>query len=107
MTPSWIYVYVGTPTKAIIGRLPIQKMEFLPLNECIRHSAKGAITKDDLSKYASGYAELFVFTVAEYQAAKTAVELEYLKERYAYSPPQNFLVLSKQGKQALDELCGF
>ena len=107
MIPRWIYVYAGIPIKAIVGRLLVEKIEVLSIEESMRHLTKGAITEEEFSRYAAGYKELFVFTVANYQAAKKAADLENLKNRYGYSPPQSFLVLSKEGKRRIDELCGF
>jgi hypothetical protein len=48
-----------------------------------------------------------VFTVGKFQSASTEVTFSELKEKYGFAPPQSFLILSTQGKNALDTLCGF
>jgi len=107
MIPHWIYVYVGTPMKAIAGRLPVKKVEVVSVKECIRLASEGAIGRDELAKYANGYKELFVFWVGNYQLANHGVDFAYLNSRHGFTPPQSFLLLSEQGKRRLDELCGF
>ena len=106
-TPRWIYVYVSTPTKAIVGRLPIKKIEEKLVEDCINQSSAGAIGRDELAKYAEGYNKLFVFTVGIYQLAKTEADFDHLSTRFGFYPPQSFLFLSTKGKKQLDKLCGF
>jgi len=107
MEPRWIYVYVGTPIKAIVGRLPLERLEVMPVTECLHLTTAGAIAKDELVQYANNYKGLFVFWVGKYQRANQEVDFDYLNSRHGFSPPQSFLLLSRQGKKQLDDLCGF
>ena len=107
ITTNWIYVYVSTPTKAIVGRLPVKKVEVLSVRECMGYATAGAITQDELSKSATGYKELFAFTVGNFKPANRVAGLNQLRSRHGFTPPQSFLLLSKQGKRQLDKLLDF
>lgn len=107
MVPRWIYAYFGTPIKAVAGRLSVQKVEAMPVAECLHHTSAGAIARDELAQYAHNYSSLFVFWVYGYQPANQEASFDHLSSLYGFAPPQSFLLLSTQGKTQLDELCGF
>ena len=107
MSPSWVYVYAGTPIKAVIGRLPVIHLRQLTIKESLALANEGALERSELAEYAGEYGLLFVFTVGNFQSASTEVTFSELKEKYGFAPPQSFLILSTQGKNALDTLCGF
>lgn len=107
MIPRWIYVYVATPIKALTGRLPVKKVEIIPIKECVNYTSKGAITEEQLVQYANDYKELFVFHVGKYQSAVRNADFAFLSSHYKFSPPQSFLLLSKQGKRIINDICGF
>ena len=107
MNPKWMYVYVGSPTKAVVGRLPVTHVDTRTLRDCVGQASGGAITADELNKYADGYERLFVFTVGHYQAAARPASLAALSSKHRFVPPQSFLVLSIPGARVLDEMCKF
>ena len=104
---KWIYVYVGIPVKALLGRLPILQLRHLSVEESISMANAGALDSHELRKYASDYASLYVFDVGDFQPALKHIELEKLKNDHFFTPPQSFLILSIDGKKSLDVLCGF
>jgi predicted transcriptional regulator len=106
-SPSWVYVYAGTPIKAVIGRLPVIHLRQLTIKESLALANEGALERSELAEYAGEYSSLFVFTVGKFQSASTEVTFPELKEKYGFAPPQSFLILSTQRKNALDTLCGF
>jgi predicted transcriptional regulator len=106
-SPNWVYVYAGTPIKAVIGRLPVMCLRQLALKESLALADEGALKKRELQEYAGEYSSLFVFTVEKFQPASSPAPYSKLKEDYGFAPPQSFLILSEEGKIALDALCGF
>lgn len=106
-SPSWVYVYAGAPIKAVIGRLPVICLRQLTIKESLALADDGALTRSELKEYAGEYDSLFVFTVGIFQSASRAATFSNLKKHYGFAPPQSFLILSAQGKIALDALCGF
>lgn len=106
-SPNWVYVYAGTPIKAIIGRLPVMRLKQLTIKESLALADEGALKIKELQEYAGEYSSLFVFTVGKFQPAFRPAPYSKLKEDYGFAPPQSFLILSKEGKIALDALCGF
>jgi predicted transcriptional regulator len=105
--PKWVYVYAGSPTMAIIGRLPVIQLQQLEIEKALHLSKDGCIDKQELVDYAAGYKSLFVFSVGQFQPSHSNVDLRKLKDGYHFSPPQSFLILSHNGKKVLDELCQF
>lgn len=106
-SPSWVYVYASTPIKAVVGRLPVMCLRQLTIKESLVLADEGALKRRELQEYAGEYSSLFVFTVGKFQPAFRPVSFSKLKEDYGFAPPQSFLILSEEGKIALDALCGF
>jgi len=103
MIPQWIYVYCGTPVKALIGRLPVKSLKRITVSECLKLAEYGAISENDLSNYAKDYNTLFVFEVGQYISARKAASLDQLNADYGFLPPQSFLILSEEGVDAVDK----
>lgn len=106
-SPNWVYVYAGTPIKAVIGRLPVMQLRQITIKESLALADEGALKRKELQEYAGEYSSLFVFTVGKFQPASSPTPFSKLKEDYGFAPPQSFLILSEEGKIALDALCGF
>ena len=106
-SPKWVYVYAGTPIKAIVGRLPVTQLRQITIEESLALADEGAIDRKELQEYAGEYSTMFVFSVGKFEPAYKLVPVSKLKVDYGFSPPQSFLILSEKGKIALDALCGF
>ena len=102
-----IYVYAGRPRCGLVGRLPVLKIERLALPACLSISEQGGLAAEELKRYAGGRDSLFSFTVGLYERAIPVLDLAYLKLHYGFYPPQNFMVLSKNGVSAIESSCVF
>jgi predicted transcriptional regulator len=105
--PSYMYIYIGTPVRALIGRCEVFGLDWLPTKEAIALFSEGAISEDDLRRYASTYEKLAVYTVGPIQVCRSPLSFSFLQEQFTFSPPQSFFVLSRTGQQKIDEVAGF
>ena len=105
--PKWVYLYFDAPTSAIMGRMPVLDLQWMPLHEALKAAADGAMTKDELRAYAGGVERLAVISVGPVQRTRKPIYLAYLKSTYDFEPPEHFLLLSKDGQAGIDKLAGF
>lgn len=105
--PTKIYVYINAPVSALIGRCEVSSLDWLPIKDALALSTDGAISQDDLRKYAGTYDTMAVYTVGAIEACRSPVAYSLLHKQFSFSPPQTFFVLSKTGRAELDELAGF
>jgi len=87
--------------------LEVIKVKQLCISECIDLSSKGAIKKKELVQYATNYEKLFVFYVKPMKKANSQISYFQLRERYNFNAPQNFVILSKEGKEIIEKLGKF
>lgn len=106
-TPKYIYVYVGSPVCALTGRFAVEKCERLSTKDAVALADAGAIAADELERYARDYDHLYVFTVGDFESSKKELAYSDLSEKFGFSPPQSFFVLSKDGKSTVDKKAGF
>ena len=106
MQPTLLYVYAGAPIKAIVGRLQVTSCAKSPLQDCLEMSALGDLAPSEISNYAANYADLYVFSVLEYESFKTVLSFESLREQFGFSPPQSFMILSTEGEAAIEKASG-
>ena len=106
-TPTQMYVYIGAPVSAIIGRCAITSLEWLPVEDVLALSSEGAISTDELKQYSGIYRALAVYSVRPIEVCRPSLTLSVLHERFAFLPPQSFFRLSRKGQVDLDEVAGF
>jgi len=104
---KWIYVYMGSPIKALVGRLPVSSVQKLSIKDALNLALDGAIEYSELKKYAIGYLSLYVFDVGKYEKCKKHISYVELNNKYNFHPPQSFLYVSKNGHDELNTICGF
>jgi len=107
MTPTQMYVYVGAPVSALIGRYDIAAIDWLPIEDILALASEGAISPDELRRYAGAYDVLAAYTVRPIHECHSPLPLSLLKQRFSFWPPQSFFVLSRTGQHNLDEVAGF
>jgi predicted transcriptional regulator len=105
--PTQMYVYIGSPVSAIIGRCTITDLDWLPVEDVLALSSEGALSRDELSQYIGNYQTLAVYSVRPIEVCRRSLPLSILKERFSFSPPQSFFALSRAGQQALDDAAEF
>ena len=106
-SPKYIYVYVGSPVSALVGRTKVTKYEWMPLESALCKAQDGFIKEEELRNYAGRYSELAVFSVERFQAMPNTLSLQYLHDTFEFYPPQSFLRLSIQGEAELEKRGNF
>ena len=101
--PDFIYVYVGSPLSSLIGRLPVNNCEQLPVAKALKLADAGAISSEALRSYSGDYESLYVFSVGDFEEVSNVLTYSELAHDFGFSPPQSFFVLSKSGKTTLDK----
>lgn len=104
---DWLYLYVADPTSAIIGRARVQRYERMFVNDALAIAARGGLTREALRDYATGFGRLSVFSIGPIAESQKPIYLKYLIDVFHFEPPDEFYVLSKQGKAAIDKLGGW
>lgn len=107
ITPEWLYIYIGAPTSALIGRARIYSLTSLPSAEALLLATEGKIDIDELAAYAMGYDSLAIFRIGTLETPRSRLKLSDLFAQFGFSPPQSFFVLSKSGHINLDSAAGF
>lgn len=107
VTPEWVYVYVGAPASALIGRFRLRQHVQLDAHRALELAGEGGLTPEELLNYLGGSSHVDAFFVDELELAPRACPLAKLKEQYKFDPPQSFLFLSIEGLAALDGALGF
>lgn len=100
---KWMYVYVGSPRKAIIGKYEIKEIELLNVDAAVDLAVLGGLTKSELLDYAEDYSQIYLFSVQEFMKADKYADLDILKGKYKFTPPQSYLILSDFGKNELNK----
>lgn len=96
-----IFVYLGSPVSSIVGVLPVEVHQVLPIEKCLPLSDSGAISTTELISYSGKYNNLHVFKVGPYEEVSELFSLSELKSKYRFYPPQSFLILSVDGRNDL------
>lgn len=104
MVPDYVYVYIGLPVSAIIGRAPVKNVEWLSPDDALRLAHDGAIAPEELRRYSRDSMQLCTVTLGGFQEFPVPLTATKLRSEFAMIPPQNFFVLSKSGKSSLDRL---
>lgn len=102
--PDSIYIYVTNPVGAVIGRATINQYERLPVYQALKLADKGLITREELGFYAGVYGKLAVYKIGNIAISNPFVKRDTLKEQFDFFPPQSFMILSKEGRDRLDQL---
>ncbi len=106
-TPDYLFVYLGTPTSTLIGRMAVESFGFLPVSEALALADVGGLSRSELRDYAYDYRSLAVFRVGSFEPAPSPLRLAELATAYGFHPPQSFLCLSEAGRVELLQALGF
>jgi len=98
---NWMYVYIGSPEKSLIGRLPILQLDLMTTDTASNLASRGELSRRELEEYAGNYASLFVYHVGTLEPFQTPMAYKDLKQKYEFNPPQSFLYVSKAGQNEL------
>jgi predicted transcriptional regulator len=104
-TPSFVFLYIGSPAKKMIGYAKILRIERLPPDEALKHCASGGISESDLLSYLED-AHVFAYFIGEPIIFEGSLPLEILKDCGNFHPPQSFFFTSIWGVEQLKILGG-
>jgi len=107
LTPRLMYIYIGSPLSAIIGRCLIVSIELRKSAHAFALAGQGHISLEKLKQYAAHYDSLAVYTIKPIELCKSPLLYPLLRTTFSFSPPQTFFVLSRRGQAELDTLAGF
>jgi predicted transcriptional regulator len=91
MRGATAYIYVTSPTKALVGQLNIAEIQCLPLPALWKQHGKAAsIQKRAFFAYFDGRDEGFALQIARVRPLARQLPLMELRERFGFIPPQSF-----------------
>lgn len=105
--PRWLYFHINAPKSAICARAKINSIETIDLSAAIRSGSELALSTEEILAYLGTHTSVGCYRIADIDFPEREVTTEQLTMYMAYYPPQNFLILSVEGKDLLDKICGF
>jgi len=97
-----IYIYSTSPVMAIVGCAEISDIIKLPIQNIWKKYSKSAlIKKHDFEVYFEGLTEGFALELTNAQTFQTPMNLEELRERFNFTPPQSFIYAKQEMRRAL------
>jgi predicted transcriptional regulator len=106
-TPSFLYIYLNRPSSRVIARANIKKIDFVGLDEALKLSKKAAITTNELKSYMTGRDDVGMYFLKSVELATKPFSLEEMRENMRFTPPQSFVILSKNANNMIRKRCGF
>ncbi len=97
-----VYIYSTSPVRAIVGSAEISGIIKLPIQTIWKKYSKCAfIKKNDFEEYFKGLSEGFALELMNAQTFETPINLEELRERFNFTPPQSFIYAKQDMRRAL------
>ncbi len=107
MSPRWMYLHVNAPRSAICARGVVQSVGMLDLSSALRRAEDIRLPEAAIREYFLGQASVGCYELGQVLLLPREVATSEIRTRMVYHPPQSFMILSRDGKSLLDELCGF
>ncbi|HEY5305207.1 MAG TPA: helix-turn-helix domain-containing protein [Pseudolabrys sp.] len=96
------YIYSTSPVRAMVGRAQIDDVIKLPLKSLWKTYGKMAqISRNDFDDYFSGVSDGFALKIAKAKPFRRPLDLEELRKRFGFEPPQSFLYATPSLRTAL------
>jgi predicted transcriptional regulator len=105
--PKFVYLHAKAPVSAIFAKARIERLEMMPAGFAIDHSAQFAMTAAEVRSYLGGSPNVGVMKFGRVLGAKKNADLETLRRRLNYHPPQSFSFVSREAAGVIDGICGF
>lgn len=104
---KWHNLILEHAFRIVIRKRIPKKIDPAYLEELLKFQHEICLSDDEIRDYASGRDYIGCYQLGEFQNAKKPITITELNKTLLYYPPQNFLVLSKSGKEIIDGLAGF
>lgn len=99
---TFAYIYTTSPVRALTGLAEIKSVEQKSIEEIWKkHSKTACIKKKDFLHYFSGLDAGFVISFKNPVRLKRSIELNELRERFNFEPPQSFLYAKPHLREAI------
>jgi predicted transcriptional regulator len=105
--PSMLYMYINNPSSRVIGKAKIKKIDLVDISTAISLSSSACISGEEIKSYIGNSSKLGVYLLDTFVVAPTPATLRAIRKYMKFYPPQSFLILSRQSKALLDNLCSF
>lgn len=106
-TFEWLYFHINSPVSAICGRAQIETITNLTMEQAIALASKINLSPQEIKSYVAGDRHIGCYKLRAFQFGNRPVHTTELARRMIYHPPQSFFILSKLGKQIVDQMAGF
>jgi predicted transcriptional regulator/DNA-binding XRE family transcriptional regulator len=98
--------YTTTPTRALTGIAEIQEVvKRSPKNIWNEFSSEACISEKDFNTYFTGAEVGIVIKLRRARRLRRSLDLDELRERFNFEPPQSFLYATRQLREALSYEC--
>lgn len=102
--PDRVYLYIGSPTSAIIGWAEVISLNRAETSIAISMSEDGAIDRSELSEYLNGATSVGVFKLGKINLFDNYLSVSDVRRVFNFHPPQNFVQIDECDASKLDEL---
>jgi predicted transcriptional regulator len=103
---KWLYFHINTPVCAICGRAPIENITDLTEEHAVALASAINLSPLKIKTYIGGERYVGSYSLGTFQLGCRPVHSKELGTRMIYHPPQSFFILSKRGKEMVDEMVG-
>jgi predicted transcriptional regulator len=107
LSPKWLYFHVNAPVSAIVAKAEISSLVRVSLQEAVGLRDQLALTEAEITDYFGGYKEVGCYKLGAITFPARPVTTTDLREKLLYTPPQNYVNLSRAAKAIVDRLAGF
>lgn len=105
--PAIMYLYVGSPEKAIVARASISRVVQIPVSEAICLNKDLGIQSKEILAYCGNLQNIGYYHLNSLELADPALKLEDIQAVSHFHPPQSFLYLSQDGERVIHKLTSF
>lgn len=102
--PDRVYLYVGSPTSALIGWAEVCSLNRAETSAALSMSDDGAIDRSELSEYLDGSKYVGVFKLGKISLFENYLSVSDARQVFNFHPPQNFVQIDECDAAKLDEL---
>jgi hypothetical protein len=99
---KWIYFHVNRPISSICARAKIISTDLITPKMAENISTELSLKLEIIQDYCFGLEKVGLYKIGDIEIAEPKLHTDEINKIMFYSPPQSFLILSKEGKKYLD-----